>query len=110
MKFRVPHTYVIIFALLVLCAVATWFVPGGQYVQLPEGLSYEVVPSVPQSWMHIAAPSAIHLAGCSLGMPKGSSGPMPVSRETFSIYRLVLFSLGGAQREIIALMVNSLYV
>ena len=50
MKFRVPHTYVIIFALLVLCAVATWFVPGGQYVQSPEGLSYEEVPSVPQSW------------------------------------------------------------
>lgn len=55
MKFRVPHTYVIIFALLVLCAVATWFVPGGQYVQSPEGLSYEVVPSVPQSWQVFTA-------------------------------------------------------
>ena len=55
MKFRVPHTYVIIFALLVLCAVATWFVPGGQYVQSPEGLSYEEVPSVPQSWQVFTA-------------------------------------------------------
>ena len=55
MKFRVPHTYVIIFALLVLCAAATWFVPGGQYVQSPEGLSYEVVPSVPQSWQVFTA-------------------------------------------------------
>lgn len=49
-KFRVPHTYVIIFALLVLSAVATWFIPGGQYVQSPDGLSYEQVPSEPQTW------------------------------------------------------------
>ena len=29
-KFKVPNTYVIIFAVLVLCAVATWFVPGAE--------------------------------------------------------------------------------
>ena len=29
-KFKVPNTYVIIFVVLLLCAVATWFVPGGQ--------------------------------------------------------------------------------
>lgn len=28
-KFKVPNTYVIIFTVLILCAVATWFVPGG---------------------------------------------------------------------------------
>ncbi|MCR4843486.1 MAG: AbgT family transporter [Bacteroidales bacterium] len=55
MKFRVPHTYVIIFALLVLCAAATWFVPGGQYVQSPEGISYEPVAAVPQSWQVFTA-------------------------------------------------------
>ena len=55
MKFRVPHTYVIIFALLVLCAVATWFVPGGQYVQSPEGVTYEPVAAVPQSWQVFTA-------------------------------------------------------
>ena len=26
---RVPNTYVIIFSVLLLCAVATWFIPGG---------------------------------------------------------------------------------
>ncbi len=55
MKFRVPHTYVIIFALLVLCAAATWFVPGGQYVQSPEGITYEPVAAVPQSWQVFTA-------------------------------------------------------
>lgn len=29
-KFKVPNTYVIIFTVLLLCAVATWFVPGGE--------------------------------------------------------------------------------
>lgn len=29
-KFKVPNTYVIIFTVLLVCAVATWFVPGGE--------------------------------------------------------------------------------
>ena len=29
-KIKVPNTYVIIFAVLVVCAVATWLVPGGE--------------------------------------------------------------------------------
>ena len=29
-KFKVPNTYVIIFSALLLCAAATWFVPGGE--------------------------------------------------------------------------------
>lgn len=29
-KFKVPNTYVIIFTVLLLCAVSTWFVPGGE--------------------------------------------------------------------------------
>ena len=28
---KVPHTYVIIFILIVLAAVATWFVPAGEF-------------------------------------------------------------------------------
>ena len=51
MKIKVPNTYVIIFALLVLCAAATWLVPGGQYVKADDGsLQYESVEAVPQSW------------------------------------------------------------
>ena len=50
MKMKVPNTYVIIFALLVLCAVATWFVPGGQYLRGDEGtVSYQSVDAVPKT-------------------------------------------------------------
>ena len=56
MKMKVPNTYVIIFVLLVLCAVATWFVPGGLYVRADDGtLSYESVDAVPQTWQVFTA-------------------------------------------------------
>ena len=38
-KFKVPNTYVIIFFVLLVCAVSTWFVPGG----------------VPQTWQVLSA-------------------------------------------------------
>ena len=28
---KVPHTYVIIFALIIFCAILTWIIPGGEY-------------------------------------------------------------------------------
>lgn len=53
---KLPNTYVIIAALIVLCAVLTWFVPGGQYVTGGDGtLSYEEVGSVPQTWQVFSA-------------------------------------------------------
>ena len=56
MKARVPNTYVIIAMLIALCAVATWFVPGGQYVTAEDGtLVYEQVESVPQTWQVLSA-------------------------------------------------------
>ena len=55
-KPKVPHTYVIIACILVLCAVLTWFVPGGQYVTGEDGtLSYEQVDAVPQTWQILPA-------------------------------------------------------
>ena len=42
--------------LIALCAVATWFVPGGQYVTAEDGtLVYEPVGSVPQTWQVFSA-------------------------------------------------------
>ena len=56
MKARVPNTYVIIAMLIALCAIATWFVPGGQYVTTADGtLVYEAVESVPQTWQVFSA-------------------------------------------------------
>lgn len=53
---KAPNTYVIIAIIIALCAAATWFVPGGQYVTAEDGvLSYERVDSVPQTWQVLTA-------------------------------------------------------
>ena len=55
-KLKVPNTYVIIAAIIALCAVLTWFIPGGQYVKADDGtLSYEAVDAVPQTWQVLSA-------------------------------------------------------
>lgn len=65
-KREFPNTYVIIFAIIIICAAATWFVPGGEYSQTPTGasdaygneiteLTYHTVDSVPQTWQVFSA-------------------------------------------------------
>ena len=56
MKRKAPNTYVIIACILVLCAVITWILPGGQYVTGEDGaLHYEQVDAVPQTWQILPA-------------------------------------------------------
>lgn len=63
MKLRFPHTYVIIFSLIILAAVLTWIFPGGDYVEqtkLIDGkevkkLVFQPVESVPQTWQVFGA-------------------------------------------------------
>ncbi|MCU4154541.1 YfcC family protein [Carboxylicivirga sp. A043] len=60
---KVPHTYVIVFSLIVFAAVATWFVPGGEYVQetkIVDGVEttemvFHSIDSQPQTWEIFAA-------------------------------------------------------
>ncbi len=60
---KVPHTYVIVFALILLAAMATWFVPGGQYVNAVDAngeiikgsLIYQQIDNQPQTWEIFAA-------------------------------------------------------
>ncbi len=51
-KLEFPNTYVIVFAVILMAAVATWFVPGGKYVESAAGggVTFEEVESVPQTW------------------------------------------------------------
>ncbi len=60
---KVPHTYVIVFSLIVVAAIATWFVPGGEYVmtgdapaesEIPE-VEFRQVESQPQTWQVFSA-------------------------------------------------------
>ena len=53
---RTPNTYVILFALILLCAAATWFLPGGHYEKGADGvLSFVPADSVPQTWQVFSA-------------------------------------------------------
>jgi uncharacterized ion transporter superfamily protein YfcC len=56
---KVPHTYVIIFSIILLAAVLTWFIPGGKYtLQDSDGVKtmvYGSVESQPQTWHVFAA-------------------------------------------------------
>lgn len=55
-KVKIPNTYVIIALIIALCAVATWLVPGGQYVRAEDGtLHFERVDHVPQTWQVFSA-------------------------------------------------------
>lgn len=54
-EFEFPNTYVIVFAVILLAAAATWFVPGGKYITVREGeaqesITFEYQESAPQSW------------------------------------------------------------
>ncbi len=63
---KVPHTYVIVFFILIIAAITTWFVPGGQYdrtTEIVNGVSRTVIvdnsfhdaDSQPQTWQVFAA-------------------------------------------------------
>lgn len=71
---KVPHTYVIVFAIIIIAAVMTWFIPAGKYVEvekavdgaskkemvfyyqkdIPQGFQDEVQPK-PQTWQVFSA-------------------------------------------------------
>ena len=60
-KFKMPHTYAILFAIIVVISVLTWFVPGGAYDVNETGDAiagtYHAVESNPQGlWDMLMAP------------------------------------------------------
>ena len=60
---KVPHTYVIIFSLIIISAIATWFVPGGEYLsekdafgnEIEGTVAYHQIENKPQTWQIFAA-------------------------------------------------------
>ncbi len=59
-KRQIPHTYVIIFYIILFCALLTWIIPGGRYVESigeagQKTLVYESIEHVPQSWQILSA-------------------------------------------------------
>jgi uncharacterized ion transporter superfamily protein YfcC len=62
-KRKIPHTYVLIFCIIILAAALTWFLPGGDYTEqtvLKDGqevkeMVFSPVESHPQTWQVFAA-------------------------------------------------------
>ncbi len=64
---KVPHTYVIIFSLIIVCAILTWFIPAGEYERTDKKMedgttrevivegSYHEVDKEPQTWQVFSA-------------------------------------------------------
>ncbi len=59
---KIPHTFTIVFALIVLAAVLTWVVPAGEYTRVVEGGrevvvndSFHRVDAAPQTWQIFSA-------------------------------------------------------
>ncbi|NLX72392.1 MAG: YfcC family protein [Bacteroidales bacterium] len=55
---KIPHTYVIVFSLVVIAAIATWFVPGGVYEasDIEGGMPvFKHVDNQPQTWQVFGA-------------------------------------------------------
>ncbi|MDD3877255.1 MAG: AbgT family transporter [Bacteroidales bacterium] len=62
MQKNFPHTWVIIFGLIVISAILTWFVEGGEYIEVPNSsvaetvsLTYKQLPNEPQTWQIFSA-------------------------------------------------------
>ena len=70
-KRKVPHTFVIVFFIIVIAAVLTWIIPPGKYVseqvdgetvmtfyyadQLPEAIGDNEFHAEPQTWQIFSA-------------------------------------------------------
>jgi Predicted membrane protein len=58
-KLKIPHTFVIIFALIIISAIVTFLVPGGEYVKITQGdseiLEFRYIDNQPQSWQILTA-------------------------------------------------------
>ena len=60
---KIPHTYVIIFYIIILSAIMTWFIPGGKYVEVSKmqdgvektELVFKYVDNEAQTWQVFAA-------------------------------------------------------
>lgn len=69
---KIPHTYVILFLMIVIAAVLTWVLPAGQFErEVVEGLSRPVV--VPGSY-HTVEQSGVGIWGVFKSIPEGMVG------------------------------------
>ena len=47
-KFNLPHVFIILFAIMIICAIATYIIPAGSYDYVENDMGRNV--AVPGSW------------------------------------------------------------
>jgi uncharacterized ion transporter superfamily protein YfcC len=63
---KIPHTFTIVFSIVIVCAIATWFVPGGMFARetvkidgiersIVKGDTFQYTDSNPQTWQVFTA-------------------------------------------------------
>lgn len=73
---KIPHTYVILFIMIVIAAVLTWVLPAGKFVrETVDGLSQPVV--VPGSYQQVAQ-NGVGIWGIFKSIPLGMVGAAPI--------------------------------
>lgn len=65
-KFKIPHTFTIIFFIIIICAILTWIIPGGEFARQVVTIdgnernvviadSYQQIDHEPQTWQIFTA-------------------------------------------------------
>jgi uncharacterized ion transporter superfamily protein YfcC len=106
-KLKLPHTFVLLFAILVLIAAATWLVPGGRYEthtvdgkQLVDPASFQYVTAAPQGPVQllIAPIKGFTEAALIIGFVLIVGGAFAVLQKTEAIEALIR-SIARAHRQ-----------
>ncbi|TFW32917.1 YfcC family protein [Massilia horti] len=98
MKLRLPNTFVLLFAILALIALATWLVPGGKYdthlvngKQLVDAATFHFVDSKPQGFgaLMMAPIKGFAEAGLIIGFVLITGGAFAVLHKTEAIDAMI---------------------
>ncbi|SFU89641.1 YfcC family protein [Pseudoduganella namucuonensis] len=98
MKIRLPNTYVLVFAILALIALSTWFIPGGKYdthlvngKQLIDPATFHYIESKPQGFaaLMMAPIKGFAEAGLIIGFILIVGGAFNVLHKTEAIDSMI---------------------
>jgi uncharacterized ion transporter superfamily protein YfcC len=98
MKLRIPNTYVLVFAILALIALATWLIPGGKYdthlvngKQLINPATFHYIDSKPQGFtaLMMAPIKGFAEAGLIIGFILIVGGTFQVLHKTEAIDAMI---------------------
>lgn len=76
---KVPHTYTIVFSIIIICAILTWIIPGGEYARETVDVNGVERTVIVNDSFHEVAKKPANVAGVF--------GPFQRIRETSRNYR-----------------------